>query len=243
MNYNIQSVIKLLLFNIFVHLFFLKSISTFMNNQMGTPNVVRISKQQLVLISGCTGTGKSTFGMEVAINRGILKCISTDTIRQVHRAYDNHPAVQRSSYSGSGDPIVQWKETCDVLQHSIDNIVIDALSRGTSLVLEGVHIIPSNYLLDQWVKAGGVAVGCVLCIPDAETHRQVIFKRGELTTKGAEDQLKKFDRIRAIQDEMVRLGVQNKWLLIKQKPCIDPKPMELLNDEMVSTWVQKEFRY
>ena len=40
---------------------------------------------RLILVSGCTGTGKSTFGMEVAINQGVLKCISTDTIRQVMR--------------------------------------------------------------------------------------------------------------------------------------------------------------
>ena len=40
------------------------------------------TKPQLVLIAGCTGTGKSTFGMSVALNQNILKCISTDTIRE-----------------------------------------------------------------------------------------------------------------------------------------------------------------
>lgn len=42
---------------------------------------------KLILISGCPGTGKSTFGMSLALEQGILKCISTDTVRAVMRSY------------------------------------------------------------------------------------------------------------------------------------------------------------
>lgn len=42
---------------------------------------------RLILISGCPGTGKSTFGMSLALEQGILKCISTDTVRAVMRSY------------------------------------------------------------------------------------------------------------------------------------------------------------
>ena len=71
----------------------------------------------LILISGCTGTGKSTFGMEVAISLGILKCISTDTIRQVMRPFNEfNPALHRSSYAGNGDPIVNWLECCAAVE-------------------------------------------------------------------------------------------------------------------------------
>jgi len=193
-----------------------------------------ITKQQLVLISGCTGTGKSTFGMEVAISRGILKCISTDTIRQVQRTYDLRPAVHRSSFQGDGEPGENWKETCQVLQESIDNVVYDCLNRGISLVLEGVHIIPDKKLINDWISKGGVAVGCVLTIPDAEVHKKVIFRRGEQTMKGAEQQLQKFTRIRTIHDEMVRLGKLNNWLLIEQKPFLELSPMDLLNQELLT---------
>ena len=81
--------------------------------------------QQLILISGCTGTGKSTFGMEAAISRGILKCISTDTIRQITRGFDPNPAVHRSSYSGEEDAVAQWRETCTAIEAGIDSIVTD----------------------------------------------------------------------------------------------------------------------
>jgi 2-phosphoglycerate kinase len=45
-------------------------------------------------------TGKSTFGMSVALSQGILKCISTDSAREVMRSYDDNPVLHRSSYEG-----------------------------------------------------------------------------------------------------------------------------------------------
>jgi len=181
---------------------------------------------QLVIISGCTGTGKSTFGMEVAISRGILKCISTDTIRQIKRGFDDCPTVHRASHSGEGDAVVQWSETCAAIQDGIENILDDCIQRGTSLVLEGVNTIPSRTLIDKWRAHGGVAAGVVLTIPDPEIHAKVIRKRGD------PEEIKNFHRIRAIQDEMVELGRQNRWLIIEQKPSLEPRPIELLTDEI-----------
>lgn len=193
--------------------------------------------KQMILIAGCTGTGKSTFGSEVATARGILKCISTDTIRQVLRVRDKNEAVHRSSYQGSGDPIEDWLECCRVLNEGIESLVDDSVNRGASMVLEGVHIVPDNRLLSKWSSTGGVAVGVVLSIPDAELHRQVIFRRGlQLTGRVAEEQMNKFNRIRAIHDEMVRLGRLNEWLIIEQRPSIDPRPMDLLNQELQNTY-------
>mmetsp|Transcript_25069 Transcript_25069/g.54204 ORF Transcript_25069/g.54204 Transcript_25069/m.54204 type:complete len:174 (-) Transcript_25069:949-1470(-) len=59
---------------------------------------------KLILISGCPGTGKSTFGMSLALEQGILKCISTDTVRAVMRSYvpgSISPPLHRSSYGES----------------------------------------------------------------------------------------------------------------------------------------------
>ena len=173
--------------------------------------------------------------MEVAISRGVLKCISTDTIRQVMRIneiYKNNEALHRSSYMGSSDAITNWLESSDILQSGINAIVDDSLKRGTSLVLEGVHIVPENSMIDKWVAAGGVAMGVVLAIPDPETHKKVIFHRGVKTGKGADEQIHKFNRIRVIHDEMVRLGNEHGWLVLKQDPIIDPRPIDVLQKHM-----------
>jgi 2-phosphoglycerate kinase len=183
---------------------------------------------QLILISGSTGTGKTTLGMTVALNQGIVKCISTDSIRQVLRGYISSEPLHRSSYSGTADPIVQWKECCNVLQNSIDGLVNDALSRGASIILEGVHIIPSNQLLDKWKSAGGRALGIVLAITDENSHRDLIFKRGWMTKKSVDHQISSFHRIRAIQNEMIKLGNENNWLQIEQR--VENNPIDIINN-------------
>lgn len=155
--------------------------------------------------------------MEVAISQGILKCISTDSVRQIMRTYDDAPALHRSSYSGDGDPVTSWKECSDVLQDSIDSLVDDAIKRGVSLVLEGEHVVPSDQIIERWTAHGGIAVGCVLTITDPVAHKEVIIRRGEITKKGAEKKIKAFSRIRTIQEEMIRLGKLHKWLLMEQR--------------------------
>lgn len=168
--------------------------------------------------------------MSIALNHGILKCISTDTVRQVLRGFDDSPALHRSSYSGNEDPIIQWRECCDVLDKSIDSLVDDAISRGVSLVVEGVHVVPSNKLIDKWRASGGRAVGCLLTIEDEHSHRQLIFKRGELTKKGSSKQQSAFDRIRVIQVEMKRLAQVNNWVQIEQQ--LGPSPTDIINEAL-----------
>jgi len=172
--------------------------------------------------------------MEVAVREGILKCISTITIRQVQREYDDSPALHRSTFEGEGDAIQDWLECCDVLDDSIVGIVDDSLRRGVSLVLEGVHIVPNNALIEKWTRGGGVAVGVVMTIPDRDTHKEMIARRGF----GAEEQLEKFDRIRAIHDEMARRGVESGWLAIEQVPSFSPKPLDVLMEHLKDTWIE-----
>jgi len=91
-----------------------------------------------VLISAATGAAKSTFGMSVTLNQGIIRCISTDKLVSERFFevcdYGNSfpPVLHRSSYSGQEDPIQQWKECCEVLQPSMDGLIEDAMMRGVS---------------------------------------------------------------------------------------------------------------
>jgi 2-phosphoglycerate kinase len=177
-------------------------------------------------------------GMSVALDQGIIKCISTDTVRAVMRSFvraDISPSLHRSSYSPSGegdDPVHTWKKSCSVLAASVQGLVDDAIERGQSLVLEGVHIVPSTHLIKRWQKSGGVAIGCLLTIHDAEKHKGQLRKRGFITGNDAaeEKKLKSFDRIRAIQEEMIRLAGEANWLLIEQR--LDPDPLEMVGNRL-----------
>lgn len=182
------------------------------------------------MIAGSPGTGKSTFGMAAALDQGILKCISTDTMRAVMRSYigdEVSPALHRSSYAATfegDDPVRSWMETCTCLSTSVEDIVQDAIDRQVSLVLEGVHIVPSKKLIDKWKDSGGVAIGVLLKIDEPEKHKGQLQRRGFTTGQVSNEnkKIKSYDRIRAIQAEMIRLADKNDWIQIEQNGDIDP---------------------
>jgi 2-phosphoglycerate kinase len=144
---------------------------------------------------------------------------------------DISPALHRSSYEsttedGSDDPIKSWKQTCTVLQHSIDELVEEMITKGGSVVIEGVHVIPDNRLIDRWEASGGVATGIVLTVPDEEAHKSLLIRRGAMTGKGERDKLEQFHRIRTIHDEMIRLANEKNWQLVEQN--LQPDPLDLV---------------
>ena len=196
-------------------------------------------KPKLILISGCPGTGKSTFGMSVALQEGILKCISTDTIRAVMRSFVPpavSPALHRSSYAAAfakdDDPARSWKECCTVLHSSVESLVQDAIDRRTSLVVEGVHLIPSTEFIDLWQAHGGVALGCLLQVSDEANHKQLLQKRGFMTgnMKNEDSKIDQYERIRIIQDEMMSLADQAGWMRIEQR--IEPDPLDMIAGQL-----------
>ena len=117
-----------------------------------------------------------------------------------------------------------------MLESSIEALVKDAMNRGTSLVLEGVHIQPrqQDELLQSWRSHGGTALGILLMISDAEAHRNLIFRRGEITRKGEEKKMNAFSRIRTIQSEMIQMASEKNWLVIEQK--LEPEPLEIVSN-------------
>ena len=193
---------------------------------------------KLVLIGGCPGTGKSTFGMSVALQEGILKCISTDTVRAVMRSFvsaDVSPALHRSSYAPAFDddnPVRSWKECCQVLHTSVKSLVTDAIERKTSLVVEGVHVVPSTEFIDLWQSHGGVALGCLLQVSDASDHKQLLQRRGFMTGNmdNENSKIAQYERIRVIQDEMMKLADQAGWMRIEQR--IEPDPLDMISGKL-----------
>ena len=189
---------------------------------------------KLILIAGCPGTGKSTFGMSIALDQGILKCVSTDTIRATMRSFvsaEVSPALHRSSYAAAfegDDPVRSWLETCNVLSTSIEELVDDAMARGTSIVLEGDKIIPSNELIHKWEEAGGVAIGILLQIQDPVKHKRLLKRRGFVTGNRTNEakKIRSYDRVRVLQEEMMRIAEESNWLRVEQRT--DPDPLDVI---------------
>jgi 2-phosphoglycerate kinase len=137
-----------------------------------------------------------------------------------------------SSEDGTDDPVKSWIETCKVLDSSVEGLVDDAIQRGVSLVLEGVSIRPSRKYIDRFVSAGGVACGVVLVVSDEERHKGLLLRRGLLTgnTEAEERKVANFDRVRKVQEEMIRSAKESGWVLIEQR--VEPDPLDVVADEL-----------
>ena len=137
---------------------------------------------RLLIIAGATGTGKSTVAMKIGAKSNFARLISTDAIREIMRSIDDtqmDSALHRSSFSigESNDAIIDWVDTCKAVEKGIEATINRAMREGIDLLLEGVHIIPSDRLIRSWIDAGGIALGVIMMVSDEEKHKSMIKSR------------------------------------------------------------------
>ena len=170
---------------------------------------------KLVLIAGATGVGKSTVSINVARNLKFSRCISTDAIREILRTVENeeNSNLFRSSFSKgeTGDPVTDWKDSCEPLEKGIKATKDRARREGIDLIIEGVHITPSNDFLRDWRNEGGIAVGVVLHVRNKNTHLDLIKEREMNSWRTARRYIESFERIRKIQDGILEAAIPYSW--------------------------------
>ena len=174
---------------------------------------------RLLVIAGSSGTGKSSTARRILLDRDFTRCVSTDAIREVLRTTDperSRPALHRSSFSlgGTGDAVLDWLETCDELEQGVRATVERARREGVDLLLEGVHVVPMDRLLQAWRQDGGVAVGVVLRVDDEARHEAMLREREEASWRRADRYIASLDRIRTIQDGLVDRAKVAGWPII-----------------------------
>ena len=176
-----------------------------------------MSRPRLLVIAGSSGVGKSTISARASSSLGFSKSASTDTIRETLRTQfdsEQEPALHRSSFEPAGSGAIEdWHATVVVLSEAIRAVVSRAVSKRSDLLLEGVHIIPGSGILEGWRESGGVASGVLLHVENEDTHRQFIRMREKHNDRGLDHYLDNFDRIRAIQDEMMGKADEAGWLV------------------------------
>ncbi|MBJ29152.1 MAG: hypothetical protein CMB61_03735 [Euryarchaeota archaeon] len=173
---------------------------------------------RLIIITGTSGVGKSTMSAKLASSLGFSKTAATDTIREVLRmsfSREERPSLHRSSFENAGNSAKEdWMETIEAVSEGIDAVINRAKTKGTDLLLEGVHYFPNNEIIETWKESGGVAVGVVLYITSEDRHRGMIANREKHNGKRIDHYLENLDRIREIQDELVVAGTKSDWILV-----------------------------
>jgi 2-phosphoglycerate kinase len=185
----------------------------------GWLRVQHLDRPLVLLLGGATGTGKSTLAAEAAYRLGISRITSTDTVRQVMRAFfarELMPALHYSSFdAGEGlkmpmpDPDAGDRALYGFIQQAEQvavgaNAVVErAVMEGLSTVIEGIHLVPGLVGGDQ--RDGAVVVQALLAIGDEDAHQSHFFARDFDTggMRAMERYLRRFGEIRRIQDYLV----------------------------------------
>ena len=174
---------------------------------------------RLLVIAGATGTGKSTASVQLAAESNFSRLLSTDAVREIMRSCDeerSQAALHRSSFSrgDSGEPVIDWLETCQAVETGIVATIDRARREGIDLLIEGVHINPSERLLRSWRDAGGIALGLVMTVSEEDRHRSMIRSRDAHSFRRADRYLAAFPRIRAIQDGLIERAKIASWPVV-----------------------------
>ena len=175
--------------------------------------VEKLDVPLVILIGGATGVGKSTIATQLAARLGIVRFVATDAIREVMRSMfspELMPTLHTSSFEAdaalrepptrSADPlIVGFREQTAAVAVGINALIERAALEGTSIIIEGAHVVPGFFDLDAF--AGRIlAVPFVISVDDEERHRSHFGAREDaIASRPAQRYAKGFENIRRLQ--------------------------------------------
>ncbi len=172
----------------------------------------------MLLIGGAPGVGKSAIAAEVAYRLGVPRVVSTDIVRQALRSLigpELSPTLHASSFTAWRAELLPEEQATAVPQRNrvlggflaqvrqldtaITAIVERSVAEDTSLVIEGVHLVPGT-VAEQKV-AGATILRVTLVVEDAEDHRKHFAMRESRTgSRMAHPYLEHFEEIRVLHD-------------------------------------------
>jgi 2-phosphoglycerate kinase len=165
----------------------------------------------VVLIGGATGVGKSTIATQLATRLGIVRVVATDAIREVMRAVFSRelmPSLHASSFQAgealreppSRDAvIVGFREQTAAVSVGVHALLDRAAMEGTSLIVEGAHIVPGFLDASAW-EDRVLVVPVIVTVDDEDTHRSHFAARAaDHAGRSAGRYLQHFDNIRRVQ--------------------------------------------
>jgi 2-phosphoglycerate kinase len=165
----------------------------------------------VVLIGGATGVGKSTLATQLATRLGIVRVVATDAIREVLRAVFSRelmPSLHTSSFEAGSllrEPpsrdavVVGFREQTAAVAVGVNALLDRAAMEGTSLIIEGAHIVPGFLDLTAW-EDRIVSVPLIVTVEDEDTHRSHFAARAaDHAGRSASRYLEQMDSIMRVQ--------------------------------------------
>jgi 2-phosphoglycerate kinase len=100
----------------------------------------------ILLIGGTSGVGKTTIANAVMQKYGLDHRLGTGFIREIVRSETNaEKEPELFTFTFAGDPIKTLQSQAQRLEKAIQSCIDRAQREGTSLVIEGNHLLPALY--------------------------------------------------------------------------------------------------
>jgi 2-phosphoglycerate kinase len=183
----------------------------------------------IILIGGGTGIGTSTLAMRLAWLLEMDTVVSTDSVREVIRQFLDDkvlPILHVSSYE-TGKLIKEVKSPRDSLIYGflsqskevlngVEAIIKRAIKEKSSLVIEGVHIIPGEMAFLKKYENDAFIIQIMLDVDQKEKHKLHFFSRHlQSIRRDKAHYLKYFKEIRLIRDYLIDQAKKHKALIIQ----------------------------
>lgn len=185
--------------------------------------VVRQPEQPIVvMVGGTAGVGKSELAAELAYRLGVVRVVSSDAVRQALRSLigaDLAPVLHASSYTAWMAELLPAERSrakpkrkrvirgfqAQVLQlgTALEAIADRNVTEGTSVVLEGIHVVPG---VSPARVEDAIVVELMLAVEDEEVHRSRFATREGRTNarRPQSGYLEHFEEIRLLQGWLIR---------------------------------------
>jgi len=162
------------------------------------------------LIGGAAGTGKTSLARALASDLDIAHRLGSGFIREIAKSFispEQNAYLYNYSFRPPDDisPFENLYKQSEVIKPSIEGCIKRAYNEGTSIVIEGVNVIPGL------VSAELATLFVVLTVEDYNRHFEMINGKTHFQREISE---KDFGKVRMIQDDFKKAAEKYHYPII-----------------------------
>ena len=164
----------------------------------------------IILIGGAAGTAKTSIGKEICNELNIAHRMGSGFIREAAKSFitrNNNPYLYNYSFSPHNDlsPFENLYKQSECINDAMELCISRAFNEGTSLLIEGVNVIPGL------ISTKNVSLNIIFSVDDFDKHLEMIS--GKTHFKREISDLD-FKNVRKIQEDFKNRAEIYKWPII-----------------------------
>lgn len=199
----------------------------------------------IVLLGGASGVGKSSLALEVARRLSIGRVLSTDSIRDVMRvmvsddllptlhvsSFEAHTRLTREPAEHMNRVIEGFLEQTRTVSVGVRAVIERAVVEGTSMVLDGVSLVPGILDVEEWSQRAHVFFLLAADLDRESLHGHLMARAAGPGTRASERYVRNFQEIFQIQEDLLERAEAH------SVPIIDVQDLESAVVEVVQSVV------